>query len=60
MKYLTLGINIAAGMAIFTFLGYWFDQKQETEYGVMIGACFGLVYMFYEIWKVVRDTNNKS
>ena len=55
---LVLGTNLAAGMALFSFLGYYIDRR--TGGGVrwtVAGACLGLCYGAYEVWRVVRRLN---
>jgi len=58
---LSLGTNLAAGMVIFSFIGYWIDRK--TGGGVFWTICgmfLGLVYGGYEVWKVIRALNEES
>jgi len=51
-----LGIDLAAGMLLFTFGGYWLDQHRHTEvFWTVCGMFMGLVYGGYEVWKVVRS-----
>jgi len=55
----TLGINIAAGMALFTFTGNWIDKKLGNQhFWILIGIFLGLFYCGYEIWKLIRQSNN--
>lgn len=52
---IALGSNLAVGMALFTFFGYYVDQKRGG--GILWTLCgmgVGLIYGAYEIWKVVR------
>ena len=52
---LTLGLNLAVGMALCTWVGHWVDSRWKTSYVfTILGACLGLVYMFYELWKIAR------
>ncbi|MCS6772215.1 MAG: AtpZ/AtpI family protein [Kiritimatiellae bacterium] len=56
-----LGLQLAVGMAVFTGLGYWLDQKRGD--GVLLtlcGAGLGFIYILYELWKVARSTNAKG
>lgn len=47
---------MAAGMAFFSFLGYFIDQKRgEGSLFTLLGMFLGLAYCFYEVWKVVRQ-----
>jgi len=53
-----LGVNWAVGMAVFTFAGYWIDQKRGgglifTVAGILLGLAYGA----YEVWKLVRALN---
>jgi hypothetical protein len=53
---LSLGLTMAAGMAFFSFLGYFIDQKRgEGSLFTLLGMFLGLAYCFYEVWKVVRQ-----
>lgn len=55
----TLGINIAVGMALFTFTGNWIDSKLgDQHFWILIGMFLGLFYGGYEIWKLIRQSNN--
>ena len=56
-RAIALGTNIAAGMAVFTFLGYWIDRWRGgsgTGGWTLVGMFVGLLYGGYEVWKVVR------
>ena len=53
----TFGLNIAAGMAFFTYAGHLLDRKFGKDFLVIIGACLGLLYCAYELWKVIREIN---
>ena len=53
---MSLGFNMAAGMAVFTYLGYWLDQKMGGGQGwTLAGIFLGLFYCGYEVWKLVRQ-----
>ena len=55
---LSLGMNFAAGMAFFTFIGYWIDRKRGGGLAFTVGGMFmGLLYGAYEAWKGVRLLN---
>lgn len=57
-----LGMNFAVGMAIFSFLGFYVDQKRGQG-GILfsvIGICLGLAYGGYEVWKVIRILNAQA
>lgn len=55
-RALMLGMNFAVGMAVFTFLGYYIDQKRgEGAIAFTIaGILAGLAYGAYEVWIVIR------
>jgi len=54
----TLGINIAAGMALFTFAGNWIDKKLGDQHiWILVGIFLGLFYCGYEIWKLICQSN---
>jgi len=56
---ITFGINIAAGMALFTIIGNWIDKKLgDQHFWIFIGIFLGLFYSGYEIWKLIRQGNN--
>jgi len=53
-----LGTNVAAGVGVMTFAGYYLDRKQGDGYvWTMCGLGVGLLYGAYEIWKVIRMLN---
>lgn len=56
-RAIALGTNLAAGMAAFTFLGYWMDKWRGGDGAggwTLAGMFAGLFYGGYEVWKVVR------
>ncbi len=58
---ISLGINIAVGMALFTILGNWIDQKLGDEhFWILIGMFVGLFYCGYEIWKLISQSSNSQ
>ena len=58
---LALGTNMAAGMAIFTFLGYKLDQKLGSgRTWTLCGMFLGLAYCGYEVWKLVRMIQSRE
>lgn len=57
----SLGWNMAVGMAVFTLIGYIIDQKiGSDQFWTLIGIFMGLFYCGYEVWKLVRNTNTKD
>jgi len=59
---LALGMNLSAGMALFSLGGYYLDvQSDDGQYPwTLIGMFFGLIYAAYEVWKVVRRLNERD
>lgn len=59
---ISLGTTMAAGMAVFSFLGYFVDQKRGggPGAGTLIGMFIGFFYCGYEVWKFVRLSNDES
>ena len=61
-RALMLGMNFAVGMAVFSFLGYYIDQKRGagailfTVCGILLGLCYGA----YEVWIVIRMLNEQA
>ena len=56
---ITLGTNLAVGMGLFTFLGYYADKNLGGGFfWTLCGMGLGLVYGAYEIWKVIRLLNS--
>ena len=53
---LSFGINFAAGMGIFVFLGWKMDRRRgEDAIGwTLAGVALGFLYGGYELWKIVR------
>jgi hypothetical protein len=60
-RALMLGMNFAVGMAVFSFLGYFIDQKRGD--GAILftvaGIVAGLAYGAYEVWIVIRMLNEQ-
>jgi hypothetical protein len=56
-----LGLNCAVGMAVFSFLGYWVDQRRGGDriLFTLLGMTLGLAYGAYEVWKVIRMLNRQ-
>jgi len=55
---ISLGINIAVGMAFFTIFGNWIDQKLGDKHvWIIVGLLFGLLYIGYEVWKLIRQSH---
>jgi len=55
---ISLGINIAVGMALFTIIGNWIDKKLGDQHlWILVGMFLGLFYCGYEIWKLIRQSD---
>ena len=53
---LTIGTNMAVGVAVFSFLGYKAGERMGSrDVGTLAGVLLGLAYGAYEVWKVVRS-----
>ena len=58
---ISLGLNMTAGMIMFSFIGHWVDQKRGGGYiATLIGMFLGLFYCGYEVWKIVRNTQQQD
>ena len=57
----SIGLNMAVGMAFFSFIGYWIDKKLNGN-GIwtLAGMFAGFAYCGYEGWKLIRNLNQKS
>jgi len=56
---ISLGINIAVGMALFTIIGNWIDKKLGDQHlWILVGMFLGLFYCGYEIWKLIRQSDH--
>lgn len=54
-----LGSSAAAAFGLLGFGGYYLDQKYGTEVVfTLIGLFLALTWIFYEVWKVVRNDDN--
>lgn len=59
---LTLGLNFAVGMAVFSFAGYAIDRRRGEDclLFTVLGMGLGLGYGAYEVWKVIRVLNRQA
>ena len=58
---LSLGLNMTAGMIMFSLIGHWIDQKRGGGYiATLIGMFVGLFYCGYEVWKIVRNSEQQD
>lgn len=52
--YITLGLDFALTVLLFTLLGYWLDNSNDTSpMWTLILALFGIVVAFYKFFKIV-------
>lgn len=50
---------MAAGMLLFTGIGYWIDKKRGGgQFWTICGLFLGFAFGIYEMWKAVRDLGN--
>jgi len=58
---INLGLNMAVGVAVFTAVGYYVDQRFGGGRAfTLCGIFLGLLYGAYEVWKVVRQINEAA
>ena len=58
---ISLGLNMAVGVVVFTLAGYWVDQRRGGgKAWTLCGIFLGLFYGAYEVWKVVRQLSRKA
>ena len=58
LKYLSLGIEIAAGLCIPILLGYWLDQFLDTKPWLLIAGIFtGIIILFGIIYNIYKKTD---
>ncbi len=59
--YLTLGIQLAAAIIFFFFLGSWVDKQYDTEPTfTLIGIALGTAGGFIKFFKTVMELNKKE
>ncbi|MFN3194645.1 MAG: AtpZ/AtpI family protein [Chlorobiota bacterium] len=59
--YLTLGIDFALTVLLFSLLGYWLDKTYESSpQWTLILSLFGIVVAFYKFFKVVLKKKKKK
>ena len=59
--YLGLGVQMAAAVLVFYFLGSWADTKFNTAPWLMLaGVMLGVVGGFIKLYKIVVDLNKKE
>ena len=57
-----LGMNFGVGMAVFSFTGYYLDQRRGggSMLFTILGLLAGLGYGAYEVWIVIRLLNEQA
>lgn len=61
LKYLSLGLEIAAGLCVPILLGLWIDSVWETEPWFLIaGVLTGIAILFVTIFRVVKNTGSTN
>ena len=52
-KYMGLGVQIAASIAFFMFIGYWVDEQINTSpIFLIVGFIMGMIGMFMLLLKI--------
>jgi hypothetical protein len=60
-RALSLGFDLAVGVGLFTFGGYWLDQRRGGgQRWTLIGLGAGVLYAAYEFWKALRDLQDQD
>ena len=58
---ISLGTNLAVGMAVFASLGYFIDKRTGGgSLFTLMGIFLGLFYGGYEVWKTVQSLNRQE
>ena len=59
--FLTLGIQLAAAVVAFFFIGYWIDNEFEiSPVGKLVGLLLGCLGGFYKFFKSVTSLMNQE
>ena len=57
-ELLSLGLNLAAGLILFTLLGLYIDRRRGGGvFWTVCGMLLGVAYGVYEVWKLLRALN---
>ena len=60
-QYISLGVEIAAALAVPILLGYWLDQYFESDPWLLLAGCLvGLVNFFILIFNINERINKNS
>jgi F0F1-type ATP synthase assembly protein I len=55
-----IGSSAAAAFGLFSFIGYYLDQKYQTKpLWLLVGIFLAFIWIFYEVWKVVRKNGKE-
>ncbi len=58
--YVSLGIQFAATILIFVFLGWWLDDKfATTPFFLILGTLLGAGGGFYKLYRTLMDLNER-
>jgi len=61
LKYLSLGVEIAAGLSVPLFIGYRMDLRWGTSpWLLLLGALTGIAILAGIIIRIARNTNGDS
>lgn len=61
-KAAQLGYTMLATILLFTGVGYWADKhfKTSDQRWTLTGILFGLGFCGYEVWKLLKEMNQKD
>ena len=60
MEYSTIGIQMAVGMGVFSYLGFLIDKKRGGGSAfTLVGIFLGLIYIGYEVWKMIKKMSEE-
>ena len=60
-RLMLVGTNFLAGVGVCTYIGYYIDERLgKKNYYLVIGAILGLVWGFYETFKLVYFLNQRE
>lgn len=58
-EYLSLGAEIAIGLAAPILIGYWLDDFFETSPWILLGGCaLGIINIFVIIFRLAKRLEN--
>ena len=61
LQYLSLGVEIAAGLSIPILVGYWIDRSWDTlPWFTFLGIITGVATMLVIMIRVARDVSGKD